>query len=245
MEYGNKGKELLIDLKSSEFLPAYNEDLVRATVQECNLHFDEITKMTDAVKPDSDSDDDSSSSTTQKKTAALDVPMECRPFLKLHQAALERNKRCLLAYHSYRLDKLREMRCETANAVLTPDIRATFGEAEIDFYSEYDRLVSNYGMQYGVNLTADLSPPDAEEHYVQVRVVQEGLGKIVTESGSSLVLELGSTHFVRRADVEHLVVQGMLEQLDGWFKCYLYDVHFCIRLYVVIVEIYKGLSRKY
>mmetsp|Transcript_862 Transcript_862/g.1365 ORF Transcript_862/g.1365 Transcript_862/m.1365 type:complete len:196 (-) Transcript_862:122-709(-) len=195
MEYGNKGRELLIDLKSSEFLSAYNEDLVRATVQECNQHFDEINKMTKAVGPDA-------------------IPMECAPFLKLHEAALMRNKRCLLAYHSYRLDKLREMRSETANAVLTPDIRATFGEAELDFYSEYDRLVSNYGAQYGVNLTADLSPPDAEEHYVQVRVVQEGLGKIVTESGNSLVLELGSTHFVRRADVEHLVVQGMLEQLD-------------------------------
>lgn len=47
-----------------------------------------------------------------------------------------------------------------------------------------------------------------------MRVLQPGLGKIVTESGSNLSLDVvGSTHFVRRADVEHLVVQGMLEQM--------------------------------
>ena len=93
-------------------------------------------------------------------------------------------------------------------------MRSMLSEAETDFYAEYDQLVSDYATKIGIAVGSDLSPPE-EENYIQVRVIQPGLGKIVTESGSSLSLDVvGSTHFVRRADIEHLVVQGMLEQMD-------------------------------
>ena len=54
-----------------------------------------------------------------------------------------------------------------------------------------------------------------EEELVQVRVVRAGLGRIATEHGGSVELDLGTTHYLPRGDVEHLVRQGALLQLDG------------------------------
>ena len=59
----------------------------------------------------------------------------------------------------------------------------------------------------------DLPPP--EEDLVQVRVVRTGLGRIATEHGGSVELDLGTTHYLPRGDVEHLIRQGALQQLDG------------------------------
>jgi len=144
-----------------------------------------------------------------------DPPLEYKPPMSLHAAALERNKRCLLAYHSYRVDRMREMRRETANAVIPNEVRSMLSEAELEFYTEYDRLVSDFSVETGISVGSDLSPPE-EYNYIQVRVVKAGLGKIVTDSGGTLSFEtVGSTHFVRRVDVEQLVVQGFLEQIDG------------------------------
>ena len=125
-DYGNRGRQLLLDLKNSAFLPAYNEELVRITLHECNLHYDELSDLHNATTASRDSLAASSSTTTggiSKDTARTkEPPIEYSPAMTLHAAALERNKRCLLAYHSYRLDKLRDMRRETANAVLPTEV---------------------------------------------------------------------------------------------------------------------------
>jgi len=125
-DYGNRGKQLILDLKNSEFLPAYNEDLVRHTLQECNLHYEELSDIHHATTATTTS---SSSTTTAgggggggSTAKTNDPPLEYKPPMSLHAAALERNKRCLLAYHSYRVDRMREMRRETANAVIPNEV---------------------------------------------------------------------------------------------------------------------------
>ena len=40
MNYGQRGKDLLLDLKRSDWLPAYNDENVRAVLSEIKLHFD-------------------------------------------------------------------------------------------------------------------------------------------------------------------------------------------------------------
>ena len=120
-DYGNRGRQLLLELINSEFLPAYNEDLVRLTLQECNLHYDELSDLHHATTATRESL--ASSTGGSKDTAKTkDPPIEYSPAMTLHAAALERNKRCLMAYHSFRLDKLRGMRMETANAVLPSEV---------------------------------------------------------------------------------------------------------------------------
>lgn len=199
MNYGQRAKELLLDLKRSDFIPSYNDETVRAALSEINLHFDELHDQAVASRranPGSDS-----------------IPLNSRPALILHDAAIRRNKRCLLAYHAYRLEKLKRLRWDTA-AALPSHVKSLLSEAEVDFYTEYDKLVSRFNEGLGgLDLNSNLQPP--EEDLIEVRVVKAGLGAIVTDYGGEVSLELGTTHFLSRGDVEHLIRQGALQQLDG------------------------------
>mmetsp|Transcript_18334 Transcript_18334/g.25857 ORF Transcript_18334/g.25857 Transcript_18334/m.25857 type:complete len:202 (+) Transcript_18334:247-852(+) len=196
MNYGQRGRELLVELKRSDWIPSYNDEGVRGTLEEIRLHFEELDDQATAF-------------------AGLNYskpPMESRPSMLLHSAAIGRNKQCLLAYHSYRVDKLRALRRETP-ASLPPSLSTLLSEAEVDFYSEYDKLVSRYSAAIDLDLSAHQSPP--EQDLIQVRVIADGLGRIVVGGGgSSVSLDMGTIHFLPRNDVEHLIRQGALEQLD-------------------------------
>mmetsp|Transcript_8452 Transcript_8452/g.17593 ORF Transcript_8452/g.17593 Transcript_8452/m.17593 type:complete len:233 (-) Transcript_8452:154-852(-) len=228
MNYGQRGRELLLDLKRSDWLPTYNEEGVRATLQEISLHTDELTDLVRAaqrIKNDAINEAGESTTTIQNnsKSNSTNIPMTNRPSLILHDASIRRNKRCLLAYHAYRMDKLRALRWETGGT-LPEEMKRVLSEAEVDFFEEYDRLVSRFvgGALAGgsgssgmgnLDWNADLVPP--QENYIMVRVVQSGLGKIETELCGVVDLELGSTHYLPRGDVEGLVRQGALVQLTG------------------------------
>jgi GINS complex subunit 1 len=205
MNYGQRGADLLRELKRSDWLPAYNEDGVRATLQEINLHTQELH---DIVRANNRVGGDDSSSTGA-------IPIEMRPVMLLHEVSIKRNKRCLLAYHAHRIDKLRALRWETAGNLTSP-MKFLLSEAEVDFFHEYDKLASRHavdGTMGGLDWNADQNPP--EENFIQVRVIQAGLGKIETEMCGVVELEMGSIHYLPRSDVEHLVRQGAVVQLGG------------------------------
>ena len=210
MNYGQRGVELLRELKRSDWLPSYNEESVRATLQEINLH---TAELQDIVRANNRVGNNNSSSTGGGGGAP--VPIEMRPVMLLHEVSIKRNKRCLLAYHAHRIDKLRALRWETAGNLATP-MKFVLSEAEVDFFHEYDKLASRHaigGSMGGLDWNADQNPP--EENFIQVRVVQPGLGKIETEMCGVVELEVGSMHYLPRSDVEHLVRQGALVQLGG------------------------------
>lgn len=211
-EYGKRGRELLLDLKRSDWLPKYNEEVVRATFQEINTHTEELTILVRAAnRVNNDANNNAGGGATAGPAA------EYRPALILHDASIRRNKRCLLAYHAYRIDKLRSLRWETSGT-LPPNMKNALNEAEIDFFNEYDKLVmrhalSNSGPMSTLDWNADQDPP--EENFIQVRVVSSGLGKIETEMCGTVELEVGSMHYLPRGDVEHLIRSGALVQLSG------------------------------
>mmetsp|Transcript_20619 Transcript_20619/g.25496 ORF Transcript_20619/g.25496 Transcript_20619/m.25496 type:complete len:214 (-) Transcript_20619:208-849(-) len=210
MNYCQRSAGLLEELKRSDFLPPYNTEQIRLALQETNLHYRELTTLAKAAqrqrRPAAADDDDDDAA------AASSVELSIRPAMILHDRAIKRNKRCLLAYHAYRADKLRQLRWETGG-VIPPGVRPLLSESEMDFWREYDKLIGRYAAAIDCDLMANLSPP--EDDYVEVRVVEEGLGDITTEFGGSVRLDLGTTHHLRRVDVEHLIRQGVLEQLSG------------------------------
>ena len=203
MNYGQRAKELIADLKRSDWLPPYNDESVKAIQAEIQSHFEELNDFAKALY---DSSKDDSDMDQQKK--------EHQPVMLLHEAAIYRNKRCLLAYHQYRIDKLKQLRWETS-AVLPPHVRSLVSESEQEFYMDYDKFISRYNESLSscVDLNSNLQPP--EEDNVMIRVVKNGLGTIETESWGKVSLDMGTTHYLPRADVEHLIRQGYLEQLDG------------------------------
>lgn len=211
MNYGSRGRELLLDLKRSDWLPTYNEEGVRSTLQEIHSHTEELTVLVRA------STNRSRSNANDEDGGAVGAgpAIENRPSLILHDASIRRNKRCLLAYHAYRIDKLRILRWETSGN-LPSSLKHLLSESEIDFFHEYDKLISRYqlsGPMSNLDLNADQFPP--EENLIQVRVVQSGLGSIETEMCGTVQLELGSMHYLPRGDVEHLIRGGSVVQLSG------------------------------
>jgi GINS complex subunit 1 len=218
MNYGQRAKELILELKRSDWLPPYNDEGVKSIQAEIKSHFEELhdlAKALDHSPSDGDSKrtDDQSSSTT---SARQQVHKAFQPVMLLHDAAILRNKRCLLAYHQYRLDKLKQWRWETS-AVLPTHVRSLLSEGEQEFYAEYDKLISWYSESISgssrIDLNSNLQPP--EEDWILIRVLKQGLGTMETEFWGAVNLDMGTTHFLPRADVEHLIRQGYLEQLDG------------------------------
>eukprot|EP00592_Proboscia_alata_P017276 CAMPEP_0194400558 /NCGR_PEP_ID=MMETSP0174-20130528/127300_1 /TAXON_ID=216777 /ORGANISM="Proboscia alata, Strain PI-D3" /LENGTH=213 /DNA_ID=CAMNT_0039197127 /DNA_START=46 /DNA_END=687 /DNA_ORIENTATION=- len=209
MNYGQRGRDLLMELKRSDFIPPYSDDGVRAALKEASLHFDELTDLANATSA-------ASSSTAGSKRAGgpKGPPTHAKPAFLLHATAIKRNKRCLLAYHAHRINNLRLLRWE-GTSILPPQIRSLLSETECEFFDEYDRLLSKQSMNIDLDLSSDLTPP-LDEDFVSIRVVKSGIGTIVVEGGKTICLDdVGTIHHVRRCnDVVHLIRQGALQQLD-------------------------------
>eukprot|EP00986_Skeletonema_menzelii_P021335 scaffold34097_cov148-Skeletonema_menzelii.AAC.4 len=72
MNYGQRGVELLRELKRSDWLPSYNEESVRATLQEINLHTAELQDIVRA-------NNRVANNNTSTGGGGAPVPIEMRP----------------------------------------------------------------------------------------------------------------------------------------------------------------------
>jgi GINS complex subunit 1 len=208
MNYGQHGRDLLMELKRSEgngltegvSLPAYNDKSVQSALQELTLH---VQALNDQVE------------STRELSPDGKPPISVRPSILLQSAAIQRNKRCLLAYHQTRLDRIQQLYYwqsqEASEESMCPP--------EIEFLRDYEKLVQSFQASTGVSwdLRSQTVPPQPSDR-VQVRVVNADKfdgGPIVLESGVSVVLTVGSTHYLLYSDVEEYLRSGDLELLPG------------------------------
>ncbi|KAK8812331.1 hypothetical protein WA158_007565 [Blastocystis sp. Blastoise] len=187
---GQQAVELIRELKRSDWLPPYNEDGFNRVLQETKVMSESICEILLNVEPSQASE-------------------EVRSALAIQHRKVLHDKRCLLGYTNYRLDKISKLRWQTGQ-VLTEDIKCLLNPAEIKYFNDYNLNVNDYSRIIGFDLTADKHPP--KHLYIEV-LVKEDCGEIMTERGT-VVLEKNTTHFLRRSDVEHLIRQGYLEQKD-------------------------------
>lgn len=211
MNYGQSGRDLLHELKRSDWVPAYSDEGVRAAIEEISLHYQEIKDIALTAAAAGGGVTSKSGSDKQQQHQ---IPLQVKPSFLLHEASIQRNKRCLLAYHMYRLEKIKQLRWETT--ILSPNHKSVLSEAEIDFYSQYDELISSYFSKMGdaIFSPSALSSYPPDDYFVEVRVASTGVGRITTEDGKSVSLDVGTTHHLRRSDVEHLIRQGLLQPLQ-------------------------------
>ncbi len=133
---------------------------------------------------------------------------------QVHHAIIKRNKRCALAYVERRAATLKALRWELGP--LPPEeMRVSMSNRERVFFTEYDKLVSEYNQAVGIDVTSDLTPP--KDLLIQVRVLVD-CGEVMTEAGA-VTLAMGTTHSLKRRDVEHLVRQGFLEEHTQHESC--------------------------
>ncbi|XP_035688590.1 DNA replication complex GINS protein PSF1-like [Branchiostoma floridae] len=194
--YGEKAVELIRQLHRSPdgSLPPFNEDGIRQVLEEMRVLFEQ--NQADVNK-------------------TVDGAPGLFPGVQLRHAALERNKRCLLAYMFNRMERLRAMRWEFGS-VLPPDIKYNLSEQEIQWFSRYNKSLAAYMRSIGgpsgggLDLTQDLKPP--KSLYIEVRCLMDH-GEFETEDGTILLLKKDSQHFLQRSQCEHLIRQGVLEHI--------------------------------
>ncbi|RMJ23366.1 hypothetical protein PHISP_05752 [Aspergillus sp. HF37] len=154
--------------------------------------------------------------------------------LLVDHLAIRRNKRCLLAYHRVRAQKLEDL-CwlgvdvleqgrldeDDDDGGLEQHDRQGQGQGhagnqnspspeEEEYFRAYSDLLAAYKGQWtDVDLTGSLEPP--RDLFVDVRVLRDA-GEIQTEYGV-INLTKNSQLYVRHGDVERLIAQGFLERL--------------------------------
>ncbi|KAH7163210.1 DNA replication complex GINS protein PSF1 [Dactylonectria estremocensis] len=195
-------------------LPPYQAEIVRAVtreVRDLQKDVDELLEpFDDAFQP------------TEEPAIACTV--------LVNHLAMRRNKRCLLAYHRTRTDKLEELVWNGSDVVdlsgqQVRDTSATSnggaagaGDAttsslspqEEEYVRQYSDLLAAYKGQWtDIDLTGSLEPP--RDLFIDVRVLRDA-GEIQTEYGA-ITLTKNSQFYVRQGDVERLIAQGYLHKL--------------------------------
>jgi GINS complex subunit 1 len=194
-QYGELATQLIIESRRStqtDTLIKYNDPMVRSIIREQR--------------------------DLEKAIATLDLRdgRPPPPPLLIIQTAINRNKRCLLAYHSHRIDRLRDMYWAVGGALphilSNQDIRSKLSPHEVDYLRQYNSSVMEFRSEFSheLDITASITNPPKDLH-VLVRVIRD-CGMIQTELGS-IDFQKGQRFMVRRADIEHLIVQGYLEEV--------------------------------
>lgn len=191
-------------------LPPYQTELVRAVTREVRDLDRDVHRILEpfhgAFNPNED----------QATACALLVD----------HLSMKRNKRCLLAYHRVRAEKLEAM-CWEGNDLVEHQHRqqvqsgqsdqngsasqSSLSPEEEEYFRQFNDLLSNYKGQWtDVDLTGSLEPP--KDLFIDVRVLKDA-GEIQTEYGA-INLTKNSQFYVRHGDVERLIAQGFLQRLS-------------------------------
>ncbi|KAJ5280961.1 hypothetical protein N7478_006333 [Penicillium angulare] len=203
--YGELGNKLVQHAKRTQslaHLPPYQTEIVRAVTREVrDLERDTIRLLNPFEGSFNPSADPATACT-----------------LLVDHLCMRRNKRCLLAYHRVRTEKLEEL-CWLGVDVLEQQQPSEGGEEgrlsqfggghsslspeEEEYFRQYGDMLAAYKGQWtDIDLTGTLEPP--KDLFIDVRVLKDA-GEIQTEYGQL---------YVRQGDVERLIAQGFLERLS-------------------------------
>jgi GINS complex subunit 1 len=209
-------------------LPPYQTELVRAVVREVRDLDRDVARI---LEPFTEHVVDDDGHGTQQNTFNPTDHPETACALLVDHLSMRRDKRCLLAYHRVRAEKLEGMAWEGRDLLdeMTKDNDKTAGDGggdgattsssssnalspeEESLYTRYVDLVANYKGQWtDVDLTGALDPP--RDLFIDVRVLKDA-GEIQTEYGA-INLTKNSQFYVRQGDVERLIQMGFLQRLS-------------------------------
>ncbi|KFY21073.1 hypothetical protein V491_03180 [Pseudogymnoascus sp. VKM F-3775] len=224
--YGDLGNKLAQHAKRTQGLanlPPYQTETVRAVTREARELHKDIETITQSLNG--------------SFTPSEDPATACT--LLVNHLFMRRNKRCLLAYHRVRTDKLEELIWNGEDILDAPVQQQKAQESynsriqsgnmgggemgngdtnknnlspeEEEYVRKYSDLLSTYTGQWtDIDLAGSLEPP--RDLFIDVRVLKDA-GEIQTEYGS-ITLTKNSQFYVRQGDVERLIAQGYLQKLS-------------------------------
>ncbi|KAJ7600709.1 hypothetical protein C8J56DRAFT_911060 [Mycena floridula] len=194
-QFGELATQLVLESRRStqtDTLAKYNDPLIRSIIRE-------LRDLERAAEP----------------LSVGDGPPE--PALLIIQTAISRNKRCLLAYHAHRVDRLRDMYWACGGALphilSNQETRSKLSPHEVDYLRQYNNSVMEFRSEFSneLDITASIREPPKDLH-VLVQVLRDDTGTVQTELGS-IDFKKGQRFMVRKADIEPLITQGYLEEV--------------------------------
>lgn len=165
---GQLATQLILELRDSSIaLPRYNHALTHAIIAEQHSlehHIDQLV-LDDAAR-------------------SLSAPSQVPPMFTL-ATIINRNKRCLLAYHEHRLTRIKDLFWEGGGALhhilADAQFKNSFSPSEVEFLKAYSASVQVYQSDVGLPLFSPIEDPP-KSLYANVRVIRE-CGKISMEHG--------------------------------------------------------------
>lgn len=151
-------------------LPPYQTEMVRAVAREVRDLDKDAANIIDSFGGGFDPD--------AHQAAACTV--------LVNHLSMRRNKRCLLAYHRTRTDKLEEMVWSGADVPGTGEGGGGSGASSLspqeeDYFRQYGDIMAAYkGIWLDIDLVGSLDPP--KDLFIDVRVLKD-LGEVQTEYG--------------------------------------------------------------
>ncbi|KAF2842347.1 GINS complex, Psf1 component [Patellaria atrata CBS 101060] len=206
--YGELGNKLVQHAKRTltlPHLPPYAAEIIRSMIREVRELDRSVTSTLTSLGGSID--------------PSSDPATACQ--VLVNYLCMRRNKRCLLAYHRVRADRLEEM-CWSGVDVLERSAAqrqegasdaegSSLSPEEEEYARRYGDLLAAYKGQWtDIDLTGPLEPP--RDLFIDVRVLKDA-GEIQTEYGA-ITLTKNSQFYVRQADVERLIAQGYLQRLS-------------------------------
>ncbi|XP_028139095.1 DNA replication complex GINS protein PSF1 [Diabrotica virgifera virgifera] len=192
--YGEKGFALIKELcRNEDHLPPYNTELINAVTRETQ-------QLTDENVADAQITANETGDSTLLNT------------MRVRNAAVKRNTRCLMAYHYNRLRCLRTMRWEFGS-ILPADIKTNLNPDEIEWFTKYSKILAVYMRsigENGVNLAVDTKPPKAL--YIEVQCLMD-YGRYELSDGTTLLLKKDTRHYLPRSECEELIRQGVFQHV--------------------------------
>lgn len=184
--YGEQAAKLVADAKRTQNLPnlpPYASITIQAVTKEVRDLDKENTHILSAYSNPSASSQSSNLQSSQIKSSfnpSEDPATACS--LMVNHLSMRRNKRCLLAYHRTRTDKLEEMiwngqdvlAARPASTISGPgnDATSSLSAEEEQYVHQYSELLAQYKGQWtDIDLTGSLEPP--QDIFVDVRVLRD------------------------------------------------------------------------
>ncbi|KAH7106091.1 GINS complex, Psf1 component [Auriculariales sp. MPI-PUGE-AT-0066] len=188
-------------------LPKYNETVVQNVCREMRML---DTDMNATIQPWLN---------VHGGRAENEVPDDgVQAAMMMYHVAKVRNKRILLAYVQSRLDRLRDLYWASGGALHhllgNATLRERISPHEVDFLRKYHEqvVVARAEYEFGdiLDLTSGIDKPP-KDLIVTIRALTD-LGDVHTDDGT-INLRRGERLDITRSAVEHLIVQGFLEEV--------------------------------
>lgn len=178
---------------AEEPLGAYDEETMAALQAECAKLYSEVLRLMEGGD-----------------ARVADLPDAVKASLVVHHQRILRNKECALFYLKERLEVLTRLRLE-AGPNLPRVVRRHCGPQESVFLATYDTLYQDFCRASRLDPRDSLKPP--RDLYVEIRCNVD-CGDVQTKHSGTVRLDKGTSHFLRRADVEQLISQGLVTHVQ-------------------------------